>query len=84
MSLLSDALDSAYTTMTLDSRDWAENKRDAWLYGILVGWGAAAVEFEQKGWWRPEDTSRMRLLHTAIIEARSRGRRRRSSDNDGA
>ena len=25
-------------TLALDSRDWGQNKRDAWIYGIVCGW----------------------------------------------
>jgi hypothetical protein len=24
--------------MTSDPRDWSADRRDAWLYGVLVGW----------------------------------------------
>jgi len=25
--------------MATDPRDWSKNETDAWLYGIVVGWG---------------------------------------------
>lgn len=33
-----EALNSVHRTMAHDSRDWALNRRDAWLYAILIGW----------------------------------------------
>lgn len=33
-----DPLKSIHDTIVFDSRDWSVNKKDAWLYGIIVGW----------------------------------------------
>ncbi|MEU0937667.1 hypothetical protein [Embleya sp. NPDC005971] len=33
-----DALESVGSTMASDSRDWGVDRRDAWLWGILLGW----------------------------------------------
>ncbi|MEU3945430.1 hypothetical protein [Streptomyces sp. NPDC029526] len=33
-----EALNSVHRTMVHDSRDWARDRRDAWLYAILIGW----------------------------------------------
>jgi hypothetical protein len=36
---LADVLDSVHSLMCFDVRDWSNYRRDAWLYGIFVGWG---------------------------------------------
>lgn len=43
------ALESAIAS---DPRDWSANERDAWLYGIMVGWGDGALKeiAEDFGW----------------------------------
>lgn len=38
LNRLRDALNSVHRTMVHDSRDWALDRRDAWLYAILIGW----------------------------------------------
>ena len=37
-------LDSLEESFAFDSRDWSSNRRDAWCYGIICGWGGAFVE----------------------------------------
>lgn len=31
-------LESLQRSLAFDSRDWAQGKRDAWIYGIICGW----------------------------------------------
>ena len=31
-------LESLERTLAFDPRDWGQNKRDAWIYGIVCGW----------------------------------------------
>lgn len=31
-------LDSLECTLAFDSRDWGQNKKDAWIWGIVCGW----------------------------------------------
>lgn len=72
MNDLSDALESAHATMVFDSRDWAAKKRDAWLYGLLVGWdGPAMRELQAKFGWSDDDVRRLRRLRRAIKGAKS-------------
>ena len=41
---LSNALDSVRAAICLSSRDWSTDSKDAWIYGIVVGWEDAALE----------------------------------------
>ncbi len=35
---ITNPLESLECTMATDPRDWGQNRRDAWLYGIVCGW----------------------------------------------
>lgn len=70
MTTLEKALDSAHNTIVFGVRDWGMNRRDAWLWGIFVGWDDAAMtEVSSRHGWGPEVVSRLRGLRAAIIDA---------------
>jgi hypothetical protein len=58
-------------TFAFNSRDWAQDKADAWLYGIVVGWGAgedpedvsALPDLALRHRWSPQDVARLERLH---------------------
>lgn len=67
---LKDALGSAADAMAFSSRDWAANHRDAWLYGIIVGWpDDALAEVAAKHQWPSAEIERLRRLRQAVREA---------------
>ena len=35
---ISEAIESIHTCLTLHARDHSLDKRDAWVYGIVIGW----------------------------------------------
>lgn len=39
LRMFGEVLHSAHSTIVSHPRDWSLEKRDAWLYGIIVGWG---------------------------------------------
>ena len=59
-----DALDSAHTTMCADARDWSTDRRDAWLYGLVVGWDGPAMREVSKR--HRFDAARLSQLHAAV------------------
>lgn len=67
------------TMMATDSRDWASNACDAWLYGLLVGWSdgdgvmdeGAVREFVERFSWSPSSVDVMRVWSEAIAAVRS-------------
>lgn len=59
-------LESLKTAVTLHPRDWSEHHRDAWAYGIIVGWGRALDEVAQKHGWTPETVARLKRLHRKL------------------
>jgi hypothetical protein len=58
--------------VAFDSRDWADNRADAWLYGIVIGWDPAIDEADEESsmpdvaarhGWDAETVARLRILH---------------------
>jgi len=51
------------------SNDYSQCKRDAWIYGIVVGWRDEALEeLSQRHCWDPETVERLKRLHKAFAE----------------
>jgi hypothetical protein len=51
-----------------DARDWSASKRDAWLYGIVVGWKDEALrELQQKYRWDDTSVKRLREQRGAFV-----------------
>lgn len=66
-----DPLESIRNLVAFDSRDWAQERAGAWLYGIVFGWDGHG-ELEDEGamdliaarhGWTPEHVERLRVLH---------------------
>jgi hypothetical protein len=61
------ALTSARSAIAFDARDWSLDPRDAWLYGLLVGWkGEAMNEVAAKHQWIKDDVDRLQQMHRTI------------------
>lgn len=58
-----DPLDSIYTTIAFSSRDMSACKRDAWIYGIVLGWDESIKEIAEKHNWSEETIKRLKTLH---------------------
>lgn len=77
---LADALKGLRDVIVNDSRVWADHKRDAWIYAVLVGWGCeddhehdwicggddALVEVAEKHGWNGRDILRLRHHRAAL------------------
>lgn len=63
-----EALDSAHTVMVHDARDWSLSSRDAWMYGLLVGWDdeSLAQILTQHPRWKPEGIERLKRLRAGL------------------
>ena len=71
MSDLADALESVAHTMNFSAQDWSVGHKDAWVYGIIVGWDDASLkELTLKHGWNPETVERLKRLHRAVREER--------------
>lgn len=66
-------LASIVAAIALSSRDWSANHRDAWLYGVAVGWDAEAlVEVAARHKWAPATVARLEDLHRRYRSLRAR------------
>ena len=71
MSGPTDPLESLYRLMVHNSRDWGQERSDAWLYGVVVGWddpeddpkGEAMTELARAHGWDEIEVARLRMLH---------------------
>lgn len=71
MSDIKAALDSLLCTIVFDSRDWADDRRLAWIYGVLVGWNAASwKELSKKFGFDAPSIARARKYHKALTAAK--------------
>lgn len=71
-----DPFESAHDTICLHARDWAADSRDAWLWGIIVGWEdgedeSALLDVAAKHGWPAAEVDRLRDLRASFREAHS-------------
>ena len=64
-----DPFRSLGNVLAFDSRDWAANRGDAWLWGIIFGWGDAMAEVALRHGWSEREVRRLRLLHLSFRRA---------------
>lgn len=60
---ITNAGESIRTCMTSDPRDWSTYKRDAWLWGIVMGWDDALDDVAEQHGWTEETKRRIKMLH---------------------
>lgn len=62
---IEEPLKSLSMTIPFSCRDWATEKRDAWVWGIVCGWDDDCFpEFQRKFGWDKEIFERLKRLHT--------------------
>lgn len=66
---LATALESVRCAMVTDPKDWCLDHRDAWTYGILVGWDEAEEEVVERHQWSEETAQRLRTYSKAVQDA---------------
>ena len=54
---------SIHDTICLGSKDYSLNHRDAWLYGIVVGWGDSLGSVARYHDWSADTVARLKRLH---------------------
>ncbi len=74
---LAQAFESIHNAIVFGSKDWAVYSKDAWIYGIVVGWdeddgseSEATREICHRHKIKPEDLARMRSMHRVVTAAR--------------
>jgi hypothetical protein len=71
MNKVTCPFESLKSAISFSSRDWAIDKRDAWIYGIIIGWNGDYVikeeelyrEFNNKFGWDRKEWNRLKHLH---------------------
>ena len=63
---LKEALSSASAALIFSSRDQSLDHRDAWVYGILVGWDEALLEVSTKFGWDDGTIERLKSYRTTV------------------
>jgi len=61
-------LDSARSLIVGSPRDWSKNSEDAWLYGLMVGWGDCLESIAKDFHWADHVVDRLRALAAALEE----------------
>lgn len=75
-----EALESLHRTVAHDPRDWGQDKRDAWIWGIVCGWeceeqhdhdwicgrDSALREAAARHQWANEDVDRLKTYRRAV------------------
>ena len=65
------ALDSLHNTIVFDSRDWAGDRRLAWIYGILIGWDMKCwKELAEQFGFDADSIARARKYHKTLMAAK--------------
>lgn len=65
-----EALQSAGDCLAFHPRDWSVDRRDAWLWGVIVGWDQDSLwELAAKHGWSAEEVERLQGLHAALEAA---------------
>jgi hypothetical protein len=56
-------LESIHSVMVFSPADHSLNERDAWVYGIVVGWDDALGTVAKDHGWDKETVERLQRLH---------------------
>jgi len=61
--------ESLHSCLVHHARDWAANRRDAWLWGIIVGWDDESLDELKKDFgWDDETIARLKRLRQQYAE----------------
>lgn len=64
-SQVENCLESIECAIAFDVRCWSEDRRSAWIYGIVFGWedDEYSEEIKRRFRWDDVDISRLKMLH---------------------
>lgn len=64
-------LESLANCIAFDSKDWSISGRDAWVYGIVLGWDQESLmELQHKFQWSDDTCERLIELHQKFEDLR--------------
>ncbi len=61
--MIEEPWESLENIVAKDARDWSLNRCDAWIYGIVCGWGDALDEVAERHGWSQDARRRLTRLH---------------------
>ena len=61
--------ESLRLALAQSSRDWSTAGVDAWIWGIVHGWGEALDDVAARHGWDAETVARLRRLHARALNA---------------
>ena len=65
----SDPLVSLRKTIIFSPKDWSQDKSDAWIYGVVIGWDDEVLkELSIKFNWSQHHINRLKLLNNKFIK----------------
>ena len=59
-----NCLASIEMAIAFDVRDWSQDRRSAWIYGIVFGWDEAMERLKARFMWSDADIARMEKYHS--------------------
>lgn len=60
---ITDPFEALRSACAFSSRDWSAEPEDAWIYGIIVGWGKALPDVAARHGWDLSTAERLRRMH---------------------
>ena len=61
-------LESISYAMAFSVHDWSIEKRDAWIYGVILGWDDVSMkELQQKFDWPDSEYQRLNRMHERFV-----------------
>lgn len=60
---IENAFESIECAIAFDVKDWASDRRSAWIYAIVFGWDDAFQVIASKYHWDEADIARAKRLH---------------------
>lgn len=58
---------SIAAAIAFSARDWALDHRDAWIYGIVLGWDETLPDVAERHRWTPETVKRLEMLREMFL-----------------
>lgn len=79
-----NCLESIECAIAFDVRDWSEDKRSAWIYGIVFGWDDddSENEIQNKFHWDDEDIIKLKQYHAEWERVKSIIEKEIQNDNN--
>lgn len=79
---IQNCLESIECTIAFDVKDWSEDNRSAWIYGIVFGWDESLNDIAKKYHWNDATIERLNKLHKQWIELKQMWGEIKDADSD--